>query len=106
MRLIFLVLLLTVQQMTATEFFWGKTGHRVVGEVAEQNIKRSTLKTIDKLLDGQSLALVANIGDDIISDPRYRASGPCIYINIEHGIQIDDDTTLQYYVLGTDTTHY
>lgn len=92
MRLVFLVLLLTVQQMSATEFFWGKTGHRVVGEVAEQNLKRSTLKTIDKLLDGQSLALVANFGDDIKSDPRYRAFDPWHYVNIEPGKHYGDDT--------------
>jgi len=92
MRLIFLVLLLTVQQMTATEFFWGKTGHRVVGEVAEQNIKRSTQKKIDDLLEGQSLALVANFGDDIKSDPRYRKFGPWHYVNIEPGKKYGDDT--------------
>ena len=92
MRLVFLVLLLTVQQMSATEFFWGKTGHRVVGEVAEQNLKRSTLKTIDKLLDGQSLALVANFGDDIKSDPRYRAFDPWHYVNIAPGKHYGDDT--------------
>lgn len=92
MRLLFFVLLLAGQQMTATEFYWGKTGHRVVGELAEQNIKRSTLRKIDKLLDGQSLALVANFGDDIKSDPRFREFGPWHYVNIEPGKKYGDDT--------------
>lgn len=92
MRLLIFVLLLTVQQMTATEMFWGKTGHRVVGEVAQQNMKRSTLRKIDKLLDGQSLAVVANFGDDIKSDPRYREFGPWHYVNIEQGKHYGDET--------------
>lgn len=96
MRLLFIVLLLTVQQMTATELFWGKTGHRVVGEVAQQNIKKSTLKKVEKLLDGQSLALVANFGDDIKSDPRYRKFGSWHYVNIAPGQKYGDEPPYKY----------
>lgn len=91
MRLLVFVLLLSLQQMTAADFFWGKTGHRVVGEVAEQHIKKSTLKKIDKILDGQSLGVVANFGDDIKSDPRYREFGPWHYVNIAPGKKYGDD---------------
>jgi hypothetical protein len=48
---------------------WGPTGHRVVGEVAQKHLDSSTERKISKLLDGQSLAQVANWPDAIKSDP-------------------------------------
>src|SRR5690606_589136 len=82
MRLLCIFLVLAVQQLSAADFFWGKTGHRVVGEVAEQHIKKRTLKKIHEILDGQSLSVVANFGDDIKSDPRYREFGAWHYVNL------------------------
>ena len=32
--------------------FWGPTGHRATGEIAEKYLKRSAKKKIDKLLKG------------------------------------------------------
>lgn len=63
-------------------FFWGKTGHRVVGEVASQYLTPKAKKEINKLLDGQSLALVANFADDIKSDKRFREVDPWHYVNM------------------------
>lgn len=36
MKKILFVLFIASQAMQANSFFWGKTGHRVVGEVASQ----------------------------------------------------------------------
>lgn len=96
MRLLVIVLLLAVQPLSAMEFFWGKTGHRVVGEVAEQHIKRSTLKKINDLLDGQGLALVSNFGDDIKSDQRYKEFGPWHYVNIDLDKNYGDEAPSKY----------
>ena len=62
---------------------WGKTGHRTTGEIAQAHLSRSAQKAIDKLLNGHSLAFVANHGDDIKSDPAYRKYSPWHYVNID-----------------------
>lgn len=51
---------------------WGKTGHRVVGEIAQQYLTQKTAIAVSDLLDGHSLAFVANFGDDIKSEPEMR----------------------------------
>ena len=47
---------------------WGMTGHRVVAQIADQNIKSSTRKKINRLLDNMSIAYWANWPDFIKSD--------------------------------------
>jgi len=61
---------------------WGKTGHRATGEIAENYLSKKAKKAIDKILNGQSLAFVANFGDDIKSDPKFRKYGPWHYVNL------------------------
>lgn len=51
---------------------WGKTGHRVIGEIAEEYLTEKAAIAISDLLDGHSLAFVANYGDDIKSEPEMR----------------------------------
>ncbi|MCM5661551.1 S1/P1 nuclease [Galbibacter mesophilus] len=81
MRLLVIATLLFVQHIFGNTPFWGQTGHRVVGEVASENIKNSTKRKIEKLLDGQSLAMVATYADEIKSDKRYRSFSPWHYVN-------------------------
>lgn len=64
---------------------WGKTGHRVVGEVAQNYLSRKAKKEISKLLNGHTLAFVANFGDDIKSDPKYDSFRPWHYVNFPFG---------------------
>lgn len=51
---------------------WGTTGHRVIAQIAEKNIKSRTKKKIDKLLDGYPMAYWANWADFIKSDTTGR----------------------------------
>lgn len=51
---------------------WGKTGHRTVGEIAEQYLSNKAKRNIDKLLNGESLAVAAYYADEIKSDDRYK----------------------------------
>tara|TARA_B110000503_G_scaffold137336_1_gene221376 strand:- start:3964 stop:4743 length:780 start_codon:yes stop_codon:yes gene_type:complete len=60
---------------------WGKTGHRVTGEIAQKYLSKKAQREIDKLLKGTSLAFVANYGDDIKSDNAYRSYYPWHYVN-------------------------
>lgn len=61
---------------------WGKTGHRAVGEIAEDHLTNKAKKAIEDLLNGHGLAYVANYADDIKSDPDYREYSPWHYVNI------------------------
>jgi hypothetical protein len=65
------------------DILWGKTGHRVVGELASQRISKRTLKIINSLLDGESLAQVSTFGDEIKADKRYRSYNPWHYANVK-----------------------
>ncbi len=60
---------------------WGPTGHRAVGEIAEQYLTKKAHKKIQNLLDGQSLALVSTYGDEIKSDDRYKKFSAWHYVN-------------------------
>lgn len=68
MKKIVLFVMLAAFLLPSELFAWGTTGHRVVAEIAEQNIKSSTKKKIDKLLDNLPMAYWANWPDFIKSD--------------------------------------
>ena len=61
---------------------WSKTGHRVVGEVAEQHLSKKAKRAIADLLDGKSLAAVANFGDEKKADRAYSKFSAWHYVNI------------------------
>ncbi|RMA58472.1 S1/P1 nuclease [Ulvibacter antarcticus] len=77
--LLFLIVF-SAQTLTATND-WGKTGHRVTGEIAQNYLSKKAQKKISKLLNGASLAFVSNYGDDIKSDDAYRSYSPWHYVN-------------------------
>jgi hypothetical protein len=60
---------------------WSKTGHRVVGEVAQKHLNRKARKAIHALLGGETLAEISNYGDDIKADRAYDRFSPWHYVN-------------------------
>ena len=86
------VFLLISSQLFANETspYWGKTGHRTVGEIADVYIKAKTKRKIAEILDGQSLALISTFGDDIKSDKRYRNFNVMHYVNMPFGVKYED----------------
>jgi len=66
--------------------FWGQTGHRVTGQIAENHLKGKTKRALEDLLDGQSLAFVSTFGDDIKADRAYDKYGPWHYVNYPLGM--------------------
>tara|TARA_R110002051_G_scaffold213048_2_gene278062 strand:- start:65 stop:856 length:792 start_codon:yes stop_codon:yes gene_type:complete len=78
-----LVLFFLITNLTfANDMVWSKTGHRVVGEVAEQHLSKKAKRAIASLLDGKSLAAVANFGDEIKADRAYSKFSAWHYVNI------------------------
>ncbi|WP_047546783.1 S1/P1 nuclease [Psychroserpens sp. Hel_I_66] len=61
---------------------WGKTGHRVVGAIADDYLKGSTRNKLKKLLNHESLAVAATYVDEIKADPRYDKFKTWHYLNM------------------------
>mgnify|MGYP001950148424 CR=1 FL=1 len=72
---------LSVQFSFGNDMIWSKTGHRVVGDVAQEHLSRKAKKTISKILKGQSLAAVSNFGDEIKADRQFRKFSAWHYVN-------------------------
>lgn len=81
MKIGLLVLFFMSQLALAKAPIWGKTGHRVVGEIAQKHLSRKAKKMICSILEGKSLATVANFADDIKSDTLYNKYYPWHYVN-------------------------
>ena len=65
-------------------FGWGMTGHRIIAQLAEENISRRTRKKINKLLKDIPMAYWSNWGDFIKSDTteKWEHTYQWHYINI------------------------
>jgi hypothetical protein len=73
-----------------TSFGWGKTGHRVVGLVAQQYLTKKASKKIDKILGTYSLEMSGNYMDFLRSDTNYRHMNPWHYVSIPDGKRYED----------------
>ena len=78
---LYLILFVTPNNSFAADF-WGPTGHRATGEIAEKHLKRGVKKKIEKLLKGQSLAFVSTYADEIKSDRSYSKFYTWHYVNM------------------------
>lgn len=79
--LIALFLYLPVQLMA-----WGKTGHRIVGEIADSYLTPKTRIAIKQILGNESVAMASNWADFIRSDQSYNYLSPWHYVNFKTGI--------------------
>lgn len=66
-------------------FSWGKTGHRIVGELAQRNLKPSTLKAIKEIAGVEDLSRMSVWADEIRSDPKMGYTTPWHYVSIPNG---------------------
>ena len=77
-QLLFILLLLP----TLLFADWGKTGHRVVGEIAQRQLTPQARMAIFELLDGESLASVSTWPDEMRSNPDFRGYDKWHYVNL------------------------
>lgn len=61
---------------------WGKTGHRIVGQIAQDHLTPEALAAITELLDGETLATVSTWADEMRSNPDFRPYGKWHYVNL------------------------
>lgn len=85
MRKIFILLLIPFNL-----FGWGKIGHRVVGEIAENNLTEGVREKVRDLLDGQSLANASTWADEMRSNPKFDKYSSWHYINLPIDKEYDE----------------
>ena len=61
---------------------WGKTGHRVIAQIAQEYLTDNTRDSINKILNGKSLVSISNYADEIKSDKKFDKYKPWHYLNI------------------------
>ena len=63
------------------DMYWSKTGHRVIGDIAQQHLTGKARKAIAKILKGQSLASVSNFSDEIKADRTFSKFSAWHFVN-------------------------
>jgi len=87
MRLIISLIILSLMGIQTASAF-GKTGHRVVGEIAERHLTAAARAKVKTILGMESMAEVSTWADENKSNPsKYwqKESGPLHYINVPKG---------------------
>src|SRR5688572_8212034 len=79
---------------TSSFAWWGQTGHRVVGEIADHYLSRKARKAIREILGNESIAITSNWADFIKSDTSFNYLNSWHYINVKQGLSQADFNTL------------
>jgi len=61
---------------------WGKTGHRVIGQIAQDNLTPEARGAVALILDGETLATVSTWADEMRSNPDFRPYDKWHYVNL------------------------
>ena len=61
---------------------WGKTGHRIVGEIAERQLTKEVKEIVYDILDGESLSSVSTWADEMRSNPDFDKFSHWHYVNL------------------------
>jgi hypothetical protein len=70
---------------SVSSFGWGATGHRTTGYVANKYLCKKARKEIDRILQGQSLAIASTWMDEIKSDSTYDHMSDWHWVTIPYG---------------------
>jgi len=87
-----LLFLITFCASTLTTFGWGATGHRATGQVAEKYLSKNATKQLERILNGQSLAMASTWMDDIRSDSTYDYATDWHWVTIQNGETYEQST--------------
>lgn len=68
-----------------TTFAWGPTGHRVTGWIADKHLTKKAKKELERILEGQSLAMASTWMDEIRSDSTYDYTSDWHWVTIPKG---------------------
>ncbi|WP_442589801.1 S1/P1 nuclease [Pedobacter sp. AW31-3R] len=65
---------------------WGKTGHRVVGQIADYYLTAKARKAVKEILGNETMAIASNWPDFIKSDTSFKYLDSWHYVNIPGGL--------------------
>lgn len=83
------LLSLFLTALAFTVFGWGATGHRAVGYIADQYLTKKARLAIEKILQGQPLAMTGTWMDDIKSDSLFDHTHDWHWVTIQNGETYD-----------------
>jgi hypothetical protein len=75
-------LLASTLLITQYAFSWGVTGHRVIGEIAQDHLTKKAKKELRKLIGKEALAWWSNWPDFIKSDSTWNHASPWHYVDL------------------------
>jgi len=87
MRLSYSCLILVALLVPDAVHAWGPTGHRTVGQVAEQHLSRKAKRAVYHILGTQSIAMASTWMDDVRSDHAWD------HVRDWHWVTIPDGST-------------
>lgn len=76
-------------------YSWGKTGHRIVGAIAEYHLSKKAKKELQKIMGNESLATAANWMDFIKSESIWDHANPWHYCTIPGEMTYEESGTPQ-----------
>jgi S1/P1 Nuclease len=89
-KILLFVFVSSLSLSSAASWWWGMTGHRVTGEIAENYLTTKAKAAIKAILGDESLAMASNWADFIRSDSSYKYLDPWHYINLKAGLSHDE----------------
>lgn len=90
MRILSLLLLLTISHQALP---WGKTGHRVVGAIAEAHLTKKARKNLAAVMGHESLMTASNWMDFIRSESSWKHADPWHYCTIPGSMSYEEAGT-------------
>ncbi|MDK1287825.1 S1/P1 nuclease [Pseudoalteromonas umbrosa] len=95
------VLVLGTYLVSSSVIAWGQNGHRVIGELAQNNLTPTANSHVQMILGDDSLAEVSTWPDEMRSSPDSfwrKQSGKWHYINIDNASKMHrhNNTSIQY----------
>lgn len=76
---------LIILALPLTTHAWSLTGHRVVGQIAENHLEAESLKKVKALLGHETMAEASNWADFIKSEPKWKKANPWHYVTVSDG---------------------
>lgn len=80
-----LLMIVCLLLVSPRAFSWGKTGHRIVGEIAQRNLSKEAQKGVKDLLGVDDLSRVSTFPDEIRSDRKFDYTAAWHYASIPTG---------------------
>lgn len=69
---------------------WGKTGHRIVGDIAAKHLTPQAKKAVNNILGPESMAIVSIWMDQIRSNPKYDYTHDWHWVTIPDGMTYEE----------------